>query len=376
MKSTRLYFLDAVRAFAILMMLQGHFIDTLLNPVWRDSSYLAYNIWSYFRGVTAPTFFTISGLVFLYLLLKAKDKGTDNKRIKKGLTRGLMLLGIGYLLRISFSNWLSGYFDTYFLVIDVLQCIGLSLIMLIGLYLLTQKHVLVLAIVLFISGFLCFITEPLYRTITLENVPELFANYMTKANGSIFTILPWFGYVAYGGCLAILFYKYGQKKNFRLLTILGFFVLGFLLIQTSTYHLHLLSELTNIQLFQRSSDFNYLFTRLGDVFILFGVFYSFENYLKQSIITTIGEKTLSIYVVHFILIYGSFTGVGLKRFWNKSLDPWEAVIGAIVFIIVVCIIVLNLGKTNAFIYKHLRRLLHLVKRTKDGKDETDEDEEN
>lgn len=358
------------------MMLQGHFIDTLLNPVWRDSSYLAYNIWSYFRGVTAPTFFTISGLVFLYLLLKAKDKGTDNKRIKKGLTRGLMLLGIGYLLRISFSNWLSGYFDTYFLVIDVLQCIGLSLIMLIGLYLLTQKHVLVLAIVLFISGFLCFITEPLYRTITLENVPELFANYMTKANGSIFTILPWFGYVAYGGCLAILFYKYGQKKNFRLLTILGFFVLGFLLIHTSTYHLHLLSELTNIQLFQRSSDFNYLFTRLGDVFILFGVFYTFENYLKQSIITTIGEKTLSIYVVHFILIYGSFTGVGLKRFWNKSLDPWEAVIGAIVFIIVVCIIVLNLGKTNAFIYKHLRRLLHLVKRTKDGKDETDEDEEN
>src|SRR5690606_2994851 len=135
------------------MMLQGHFIDTLLNPVWRDSSYLAYNIWSYFRGVTAPTFFTISGLVFLYLLLKAKDKGTDNKRIKKGLTRGLMLLGIGYLLRISFSNWLSGYFDTYFLVIDVLQCIGLSLIILIGLYLLTQKHVLVLAIVLFISGF-------------------------------------------------------------------------------------------------------------------------------------------------------------------------------------------------------------------------------
>lgn len=376
MKSTRLYFLDAVRAFAILMMLQGHFIDTLLNPVWRDSSYLAYNIWSYFRGVTAPTFFTISGLVFLYLLLKAKDKGTDNKRIKKGLTRGLMLLGIGYLLRISFSNWLSGYFDTYFLVIDVLQCIGLSLIMLIGLYLLTQKHVLVLAIVLFISGFLCFITEPLYRTITLENVPELFANYMTKANGSIFTILPWFGYVAYGGCLAILFYKYGQKKNFRLLTILGFFVLGFLLIHTSTYHLHLLSELTNIQLFQRSSDFNYLFTRLGDVFILFGVFYTFENYLKQSIITTIGEKTLSIYVVHFILIYGSFTGVGLKRFWYKSLDPWEAVIGAILFIIVVCIIVLNLGKTNAFIYKHLRRLLHLVKRTKDGKDETDEDEEN
>lgn len=374
MKSARLYFLDAVRAFAILMMLQGHFIDTLLNPVWRDDSYIAYSIWSYFRGMTAPTFFTISGLVVLYLLLKAKDKGNDKIRIKKGLTRGVMLIGIGYLLRISFSSWLTGHFDTYFLVIDVLQCIGLSLIILVGLYILTKKNSFVLAIVLFILGFICFVTEPLYRTITLENVPLIFANYMTKANGSIFTILPWFGYVAYGGTIAVVFYKYANRAYFKQYVLAGFFIIGYLLIYTSSYHLHLLSELTNIQLFQRSSDYNYLFTRLGNVLILFGVFYSFENYLKQSIITKIGEKTLNIYVVHFIIIYGSFTGVGLKRFLNQSLDPWEAVIGAILFIIVVCIIVLNLGKTNAFIYKHLRRFLHLVKRTKDGKDETDEDD--
>ncbi len=374
MSSTRLYFLDAVRAFAILMMLQGHFVDTLLNPVWRDSSYVAYNVWSYFRGMTAPTFFTISGLVFLYLLLKAKDKGTDKKRIKKGITRGLMLIGIGYLLRISFINWINGYFNTYFLVIDVLQCIGLSLIMLIGFYILTNKNSLILGITLFITGFVCFVTEPLYRGITIENVPVIFANYMTKSNGSVFTILPWFGYVAYGGCLAVLFYKFSHKQYFRLYMLGGFFIIGYLLIYTSSYHLHLLSVLTDIKLFQRSADFNYLFTRFGNVLILFGVFYTFENYLKKSYITTIGEKTLSIYVVHFIVLYGSFTGVGLKRFLNKSLDPWEAVIGALLFIIVVCFIVLNIGKTNAFIYKHLRRFLHLVKRTKDGKDETDEDE--
>ena len=38
MNSTRLYFIDAVRAFAILMMLQGHFIDTLLAPIYRDKT--------------------------------------------------------------------------------------------------------------------------------------------------------------------------------------------------------------------------------------------------------------------------------------------------------------------------------------------------
>jgi len=43
-QSNRLYFIDAVRAFAILMMLQGHFIDTLLAPVYKDYSNTAYTI--------------------------------------------------------------------------------------------------------------------------------------------------------------------------------------------------------------------------------------------------------------------------------------------------------------------------------------------
>ena len=83
MKQTRLYFIDIVRAIAILMMLQGHFVDTLLDPQFRNDDYTAFRIWSYFRGITAPTFFTISGLIFTYLMLKAKQKGELNFRIKK-----------------------------------------------------------------------------------------------------------------------------------------------------------------------------------------------------------------------------------------------------------------------------------------------------
>ena len=129
MNSERLYFIDIVRAFAILMMLQGHFIDTLLSIEYRDVSSTAFQIWSYFRGITAPTFFTISGLIFTYLLLKAKEKGNEKLRIKKGIIRGFFLIGVGYLLRAPIFKWLSGKFTTYFLAVDVLQCIGLSLIL-------------------------------------------------------------------------------------------------------------------------------------------------------------------------------------------------------------------------------------------------------
>ncbi len=354
------------------MMLQGHFIDTLLNPLYRDDSYTAYTVWSYFRGITAPVFFTISGLVVLYLLLKANEKGDDSVRVRKGISRGFMLIVIGYALRIPFLSWLQGSFDTYFLVIDVLQCIGLSLLLLIGLYFIARKNSYVLSVLLLSICCVIFVCEPNYRDLRLENVPVFFENWVSKANGSIFTILPWFGYVSFGGFLATIFFRSSQSRRFKQVTVVTFWVVGTGLLLFSTDALHLIYDISNIEIFERAANYNYLFLRLGNVLMYFGFFYMLERFMKQSIVTKIGEKTLNIYIVHFIIIYGSFTGIGLKHFWYKSLEPWEAVFGAIVFMIVVCLIVFHIGKTNAFIYNNLRRLLHLVIKPKNKGTEYDD----
>jgi hypothetical protein len=343
------------------MMLQGHFIDTLLDPIYRDKTSTIYIIWSYFRGITAPTFFTISGLVFTYLLLRSYAKGNDKPRIKKGVFRGLLLLAIGYSLRINIFSWLSGNFNSYFLVIDVLQCIGLSLIVLVGLHMLFKKHSYLFSILLFTIGCLCFVSEPLYRNLSLETIPKFLANYITKANGSVFTILPWFGYSAFGAFISTVFFRHVHRNKFKVTTVITFFVVGYFLIFHSSQFMLELYNMTDIELLKRSANYNYLFTRLGDVLILFGVFYSLEYFLKQSIISKIGEKTLSIYVIHFILLYGSFTGYGLKRFLNKSLAPNEAIIGAILFMIAVCFISFHYAKTNTFVYNLVRKLTDKIK---------------
>ena len=361
LQSNRLYFIDAVRAFAITMMLQGHFIDTLLDPVYRDQSYTLYNVWEYFRGNTAPTFFTISGLVFMYLLLKAKTKGNDGFRMRKGINRGLLLLFIGYTLRINFYDWFQGKFYTYFLVIDVLQCIGLALIMMVILYRLFRWNSYVLSIVLVSIGCVIFVTEPLYRTLTLPNTPLVFANYMSKSNGSIFTIFPWFGYSAFGAFFATVFFRHVHRSSFKVLTIVTFFCLGIFLMFYSTWGLHELGDLTGKQLFHDSANYNYLFARLGDVLIVFGLFYTFEKYLMQSIISRIGEKTLSIYTIHFIIIFGSYIGIGLKHFFYKSLNPYQAIFGALLFIVTVCFISFHYVKTNAFIYGVFQKIVDRFK---------------
>ncbi|MDO7171185.1 heparan-alpha-glucosaminide N-acetyltransferase domain-containing protein [Mariniflexile sp. AS56] len=362
MQTNRLYFIDAVRAFAILMMLQGHFIDTLLDPLYRNPIYPAYNLWSYFRGITAPTFFTISGLVFTYLLLRANAKGDDKKRMKKGIFRGLLLLGIGYSLRVNFVSWFTGYFSPYFLVIDVLQCIGLSLILLVILYSIFKNHSYLFSIVLFCIGCAIFISEPLYRKLVIDDVPLIFANYMTKVNGSVFTIMPWFGYSAFGAFISTVFFRHAHRNLFKQFTIVTFFSVGVLLIYYSTETLFYLHRITGYELLERCANYNYLFIRMGNVFILFGLFYTFERYLKQSIISRIGEKTLSMYVIHFILLYGSFTGYGLKKFFNQSLNPWEAIFGATMFVVAVCLISFYYAQTNHFMYNLARKCIRYFKR--------------
>jgi len=344
------------------MMLQGHFIDTLLDETYRDTSNLTFNVWEYFRGITAPTFFTISGLIFSYLLIRAKHSGTVAKRMRKGLLRGLMLIGIGYSLRIPVFEWLIGKFNSYFLIIDVLQCIGLSLIIIVIIYRITFKKTLLFSVLMLAFGVSIFISEPLYRSLELPNLPDFFANYLSKSNGSIFNIIPWFGYVAFGAFISTLFYRYVERPRFKMAIVSGFFIVGFLLITQSSRLLMYLYYATDIELLKDVAYYNYLFTRLGNVLILFGMFYSAEKYIKQPVILKIGQKTLSIYVIHFIIIYGSYTGIGLHQLIGKTLVPWQAIVGAVLFLSTVCFIAFHYTKTNKFIYSKVRALFDKVKK--------------
>ena len=353
MPSNRLYFIDIVRAFAILMMLQGHFIDTLLAVEFRDPNSIIFSIWQYFRGITAPMFFTISGLIFTYLLYKAQDRGTSFTRMRKGISRGFMLIGVGYLLRIPIFRWFTGQFDTYFLVIDVLQCIGLSLILIVLIYKLTKQSQLIFSILMLFLGVTIFLFEPLYRTYDAAGVPLVIANYLTKENGSIFTIIPWFGYMALGAFMSSLFHRFLEVSNFKFKAVAVFITFGLLLVNYSTHFFKYTGQLLSFQLLIDVSNFNYLFIRLGNVLVIFGLFYAFENYLKQSLILIIGQKTLSIYIIHFIVLYGSFTGLGLNRILGKNLTAYEAIFGTILFLSIVSFMAIKREGVNNYVYRTL-----------------------
>lgn len=334
-KTKRLYFIDAMRAWAILMMLQGHFIDGLLDTTFRDGSNMTFSIWRYFRGITAPVFFTVSGFIFTYLLVRGEQTGFKNPRVKKGIRRGLELLFIGYLLRMNLMGIFSGEIYSSFYLVDVLHCIGLSLLGIIGIYLLTQNHrKFVLPVVFLVTTTLLFLFEPVYKSLQFSFLPEALANYLTKANGSVFTIIPWFGYAAFGAFLSLLFTRFKKSKYLYPTAIALTTIIGLGLIFLSSDFFLALSGLTGMQLFADIFFNNYLFIRLGDVLVVFAVFMLLRSLMKNATVLKIGQSTLSIYVVHFIVLYGSFTGLGLYRFLHHSLPPILAISGALAFILI------------------------------------------
>lgn len=75
--------------------------------------------------------------------------------------------------------------------------------------------------------------------------------------------------------------------------------------------------------------------------------------MTNKTVLKIGASTLSIYVIHFVILYGSLTGLGLYRFFNHSLSPEIVVAGAFAFIIVCTFLSLQYNRYEANIKSQL-----------------------
>ena len=78
----------------------------------------------------------------------------------------------------------------------------------------------------------------------------------------------------------------------------------------------------------------WLYGRLGQIFIALGAFMLIDKLfnVKAELFLKIGQNTLSIYIIHVIILYGGVFGYGLKTDFARSLNGWQVILGAIAFI--------------------------------------------
>jgi len=332
--SSRIYHIDALRGVAILMMLQGHFIYTLMQNEVRVGA--IYEFWKFCRGLTAPVFFTTSGVILVYLLLRKPDPFYRKIRVKKAFWRGLELIMWGYLLR--FNLWpflMHGKQYKEFWRIDVLQCIGVGLILIALIYFLVSKLPdNFFRIALPLLAIAAFMFHPWYFIYDYSDWPPAIRNYFTREYGSVFKLLPFLGYVLLGAFLGSLYTALYEKR--KILFIGGLLVLGLFLTYKSTWALEQLYFLTEIELFKQVGENNFGFWRIGQILIIYSVFMLAEPIMSRfRILNKLGQHTLTVYIIHFFILYGSVFGLGTDDILieQKSLGPYAAIVGALMFVV-------------------------------------------
>lgn len=334
-QSNRLLFIDLMRAYAILMMIQGHMIDSMIDPIYRDSGNFFFSLWDQMRGVTAPVFFFSSGTIFSYLLLRKNLPLFENERFFKGSKRVFVLLLIGYVLRFNPRMIFSGSdfsFMTYqsSFAVDALHCIAIGLGLIIISYVLHKVTRIYVWIFFIVFAFLAFYLYPNVMAYNwIDNYPIPISSYFTKEFGSNFPIIPWVGFVMWG---ALLGYLLSKKANlaFNNYFSLSILIVGITLHYYSGTFLGWIFNATGDENFNFILNNNFLFYHLGNSFIVLGVLGLYSNNFKiPKIIASVGKKTMMIYVVHIFIIYGTGYNKGLYYYYGKSLNPTEAIAAAI-----------------------------------------------
>lgn len=349
-KKNRIIFIDLMRAFAVIMMVQGHTVDVLLSNDYRNMDSPFFVIWFFMRGMTAPIFLFTAGTVFTYLFRLVDEPFHQNPRARKGIKRFLLLVSIGYLLRyptpslIIFSGVQEQQWRIFFAV-DVLQLIGFGILFLIMSLYIAEKYKISDYIVLGAASAFFFLLYTVFENINWsEFLPLPLAGYFYRGSGSNFPLFPWAGYVLCGGILgSFLARKPMIFKTFAFSRNLGIIGILFLLIATAGNYLE-----TAIygKSYLWSTSPNLVILRLGIVFILNAIvsWISLSVDSIPRIIILIGRNTLLIYVVHLVILYGSAWNPGIVLLFSKSFDVWRTVGSALLMITLMTLMVVVLNK--------------------------------
>lgn len=350
----RLRFIDMARSIAILLMLEGHFIEhtfagfkpmVALVKANGTSGNVFFDWWYFMKGFTAPMFFSVTGVVFVYLLARNKEAGFWKiPRVKKGFKRSLELLFWGYMLQLNLRNisdYFRGEFGDWIYAFHVLQSIGIGIAMLLlifGLYKLLR--VVPLFLLYFIAGTVVFCFYP-----DLKNVPSdvylpsgapQFLQNMIHGRYSVFPVVPWMAFTLYGGMIGALFIRFEAKikKNWFQFVFISIGLIISVYSRSICYFVDITIDAIN-----PSNQFSFvenawLYSRLGQIITVLGVLMFIERFFtfKSGLFLKVGQNTLPIYVLHVIILYGGLFGYGLNKFMSHTLNGWQSILGAAIFL--------------------------------------------
>ena len=309
----RFVYIDLLRGWAVFVMIETHVTNAFIQAPIRLEPW--FGILNFINGIVAPSFLFVAGYAFALVGdRKWKDYLSFNWVFWKQVGRIVQIWAIGYALHLPFFSFnklafLIGWDEwNSFWPVDVLQCIAVSLLVMLVLVVLARSHRTFFISLCILAGAIVFAT-PMMSTMNVDRALSLpFSSYVNAIHGSLFPIFPWMSFLLFGGVTgqAYVFLK-GKVSGTDFFKFV--FLLGIALIALSIMARLLPFTIYPPHEFWVASP-EFVFIRLGIVLIILaGLWFWEERYHSgRSIVSLLGSESLVTYTLHLLVIYGMFFG--------------------------------------------------------------------
>ena len=331
---SRILALDFIRLAAIVLMIQGHTLDALMDPARIDLGTFRWNAWMHLRGLTAPLFLLVSGAATVLGIRFEADGRVARALVRRRRRTALMVLGLGYLLlfpaaRIFDLPFLTADIWRGFFQVNILTANGVTLLLLTAL-LDRTRSVRRYAAWSLALGLLVFLAAPGVTALDwFAWLPEPVAAYLSFQHGSTFPLFPTSGYMFMGVGLGAVLREAPADRRERLFRHV---CLG---IAAASLGLGLLASQLPPGWLPRHDPtrvgYAYSFGRLGVALLVLTLLaWVVERRPRfAAALVPLGQASLMAYVGHLLLLYGTPWHRGLADLWPRTLDLGPAVLSVV-----------------------------------------------
>jgi uncharacterized membrane protein len=336
----RYKFLDLYRGIIVLFMLEGHVVRELLKTESKTTYLFALH--EIFHGVTAPGFLFGAGFTFAIVTQRRWEQSVAfTYGFFRRAWRAVLLILIGYALHFPFLSLQKIIFQATsaqwnaFLLFDVLQCIGIGLLLLCLLLVIVRREKLFLG-TLTVLLFAIVYSTPIFWAARVQQIfPLTISSAVNGLTSSSFPLFPFVGFLLAGTCVSWLFLRAAQGGHEEifvkwLMLASALLVAVGLLFDALPFH-------TYAEYFFWNTSPNYFWIRLGLLLLMLGGLWYLEDYFatrRDSMawmpkwLTILGVESLFVYIAHLFILCGWVTNVefNLREWWGGRLTIAESIL--------------------------------------------------
>jgi uncharacterized membrane protein len=328
--SKRYDFIDVLRGLSCIVMIETHVVNALMLSGYRNNP--SFYVLNTINGFVSIVFLFCAGAGFW---IAGERKFKTYLAFEKPLFQYIQRLGfillVAYWLKIpefSIHKMLSASPEKilHFFSCDVLDCIAITSFISLAL-LLIVRHIPTLRILYTVLACGIFFGSQVFAHTDLTvGLPWWLGGLVAHRPRSPFGLLPWSGYFFYGIALTAWFFHAQDKHRFIQYAMSISVVV--LMVIFSDLWLDYIPALTAHGNWWFWSPLHFAF-RIAVIALLFGGLYLLEEQRifdrffthAHSMVKTIGQESLFVYVFHLMLVYGSVVNLGMAFFIGPNLDP-------------------------------------------------------